>query len=140
MKAISTRLGQEEIEYLKRFASKKSIKMSKALRLFIEFAAKNNIDIEKKVFQDEDKITKMIEQIHNAVPHLMYLSRLNSGAITASLTQNELSTLQQKSIKDTTLRCGDMQSINYTCNYFTINKQGMKEMPLNEGDNQWKSV
>lgn len=138
MSVTSTRLKEGEHTYLQQLANKRKISVSNALRDLVEFAAQNELDPYAGSTDFPDEVRKMIEQIHMAIPHLMYTTRATNKVMLGKLSDDELFTLQRSVLDEMTRRCGDFQTVKYTQNYTAKNKQGLTEMPLDEKETAWK--
>ena len=148
MTTISTRLGQKEIDYLTRIAvenkiykgsDSKEISHGKAMKELIKWCQDNEVNINKKPKSMDDDIKKMIEQIHVAIPNLLYLSRLQLLLNSKSIPDPELETCVKKTVDYLNTVCGDFQNINYNEIRFSMNDLGIKQIPIDKEKSQWKS-
>ena len=144
---ITTRLNEEEFNYLKDISIKNNlytndtnhISIGKALKAILEWCKKNNIDISNDAASANDHTIKMIEHIHAAIPNLMYLSRLDILLKVNKISSDDL----MKGVADTidfiNDSCGDFQNISYTKISHKINNLGIKQSPVDKEKSVWKS-
>jgi hypothetical protein len=87
----------------------------------------------------DDDIKKMVEQIHIAIPNLLYLSRMQLLINSKSIPDTELETFVKKTIDYLNSVCGDFQNVNYNEIRFSMNDLGIKKTPIDKEKSQWKS-
>jgi len=147
MTTISTRLSQEELDYLTKVAvennllksSSKAISIGKSMKEIIKWCHKNNIDIKNNTNSINDNTKKMIEQIHTSIPNLMYLARLDLLLKVPSIPDEEIARCVSKTIDYLNDSCGDFQNMSYNEIRFSINELGIKQTPVDKEKSLWKS-
>ena len=147
MTSISTRLNQKESDYLTKIAienqlfkgESKDISTGKAMRDVVKWCQQNNVDIRKNMDSMNNEMQKMIEQIHVAIPNIMYLSRLNILFNANSMEGEEISSHVNKTLEYLNDTCGGFQNVNYNEIHFSVNELGIKQAPIDKEKSSWKS-
>lgn len=80
----------------------------------------------------------MLEQIHVAIPHLIYLSRLQILLGSDIIPDEKVADCRQQTIDYLNTVCGDFQSIRYNEVRFSINDIGLKQTPVDKEASTWK--
>ena len=146
MKTITLKMPDKEIDYLKRIAKENKLahrsgegySLGNAVRELIKWCAHNEIDINKKTQEFDHDLRKMIEQIHLAIPNLMYLARIHGLLGQKQYSDEEVNLCKQKTIAYLNKTCGDFQTINYKTLRVTVNNFGLKQVPISEVQSEWK--
>lgn len=146
MTVVSTRLSPKEVEYLQSIAienkmrkgGSEDVSLGKAMNELVRWCHLNHIDINQNYNAMNDDIKKMIEQIHIAIPHLMYLSRVQALLSTNEIAEEKIMQIRQQAIEYINKMCGDFQNIHYNLVRFSMNDIGLKTLPVNKEKTLWK--
>jgi len=146
MTVVSTRLSPKELDYLKDIASENKMRkggtdelsLGKALNELVRWCHLNRIDINSNHNAVNDDIKKMIEQIHVAIPHLMYLTRLQTVLLSDGIPEEIITRSRGQTLDYINKTCGDLQNINYDLVRFSMNDIGLKTLPVNKDKTLWK--
>jgi len=136
---VSTRLSPKELEYLTHIAaenkmrkgSSEDLSLGKALNELVRWCHLNQIDIYQNHNTVHDDIKKMIEQIHMSIPHLMYLSRVQTLLSSNGIPEEKTKQARHQAVEYINKVCGDFQNTNYNLVRFSMNDLGLKSMPSN---------
>lgn len=147
MTTVATRFSPKELEYLSKIASshhlyksnETELSLGKALRELVRWCLLNDIDINKKTKSIDDDLVKMIEHIHIALPHLMYLSRLQTLMVSDGISDEKILGGKRQSIDYLNKVCGDFQNVQYTQVHFSMNDFHLKTTPSDKDKTVWKS-
>lgn len=146
MTVVSTRLSPKELDYLTEIASENKMRkggsddlsLGKALNELVRWCHLNRIDINSNHNAVNDDIKKMIEQIHVAIPHLMYLTRLQTVLLSDGIPEEKITRSQAQTLDYINKTCGDLQNIHYDLVRFSMNDIGLKTLPVNKDKTLWK--
>lgn len=146
MTVVSTRLSPKELDYLTGIASENKMRkggsdelsLGKALNELVRWCHLNHIDINSNHNAVNDDIKKMIEQIHVAIPHLMYLTRLQTVLLSDGIPEEKITRSRAQTLDYINKTCGDLQNINYDLVRFSMNDIGLKTLPVNKDKTLWK--
>ncbi len=146
MTVVSTRLSPKELDYLAGIASENKMRkggsdelsLGKALNELVRWCHLNRIDINSDHNAVNDDIKKMIEQIHVAIPHLMYLTRLQTVLLSDGIPEEKIARSQAQTLDYINKTCGDLQNVNYDLVRFSMNDIGLKTLPVNKDKTLWK--
>lgn len=146
MTVVSTRLSPKELDYLTNIASENKMRkggsdelsLGKALNELVRWCHLNRIDINSNHNAVNDDIKKMIEQIHVAIPHLMYSSRLQNVLLSDGITEEKITRSRAQTLEYLNKTCGDLQNIQYDLVRFSMNEIGLKTLPVNKDKTLWK--
>ena len=146
MSVVSTRLSPKELEYLASIAaankmrkgSSEELSLGKALNELVRWCHLNQVDIYQNHNAVHDDIKKMIEQIHMSIPHLMYLSRVQTLLYSDGIPAEKTKNARYQAVEYINKICGDFQNINYNLVRFSMNEIGLKSMPANKEKTLWK--
>lgn len=145
MTSIAARLSQKELDYLTEIAStqklykgdSEELSLGKALKEVIKWCQSNQIDISKTHQSMDNDIKKMIEHIHVSIPHLMYLSRLQTLINSDNIPDEKVKICRQQTIDYLNKVCGDFQHTSYNEVRFSMNDIGLKTTPSDKDKTQW---
>lgn len=143
---LSTRLSPKELDYLTTLATQNKlhkgdsseVSLGKAMKELVKWCRLHQIDIRKNAPSLEDEHKKMLEQIHVAIPHLIYLSRLQILLGSDKIPDEKVADCRQQTIDYLNAVCGDFQSIRYNEVRFSINDIGLKQTPVDKEASTWK--
>ena len=146
MTRIGFRVDVETEDYLSKTAKKNmlltpsgnDVSLGGSARKIIEWCMKNDIDISKNINELSSETTKMIEQIHIALPHLMLLTRMNTQGFLDENTPERVKKIRASAVKYLNKTCGSFQSVYYENIKVSINDIGMKQVPEAEENTTWK--
>lgn len=146
MTTVAVRLSSKEMEYLGEIAHTNKIhkgetselSIGKALKELIKWCRLNQIDINEKKENLSDELHKMIEQIHIAVPNLMYLARLQTLLSSDGISDEKIIRSRQQTVDYLNNVCGDFQNVQYNQVRFSINDIGLKSTPIDKEKSLWK--
>ncbi len=146
MTVVSTRLSPKELDYLMDIAaankmrkgSSDELSLGKALNELVRWCYLNQVDIKKNYNAVNDDIKQMIEQIHVAIPHILYLSRLQTVLTSEGIAEEKITDSRRKTVDYINKICGDFQNVNYNLIRFSMNDIGLKSIPINKEKTLWK--
>lgn len=146
MTSVAIRLSAKEAEYLSKIAEENKLykgssderSLGKALQELVRWCHLNQIDINKKPGESDNNLLKMVEQIHIAIPNLMYLARLQAVLGTEGKSEEKLINARRQTIDYLNITCGDFQNISYKEVRFSFNDIGMKSTPSDKERTLWK--
>lgn len=142
---ISLRIGEHEKEFLEDIAKNFHLHQNpespppyaKALQLLLSHCILHQISPLNHKATEMDELRKMIEQIHTAIPHLLYQNNLQSMILSSKYKDEELEPLKQKNIAYLNDHFSGFQNVSYRKVAFKINGIGLKTLPLEEGVSLW---
>ena len=145
MTSISARLSPKELEYLSKIAfenkiykgSSEDLSLGKAMHELIRWCHLNQVDINKKHDNMNVELTKMIEQIHVAIPNLMYLARLQTVLTSDGMPDEKIIHGRRQTVEYLNKSCGDFQNIQYTQVRFSMNDIGLKVIHADKNKTRW---
>lgn len=147
MKPVSASLSAKDTAYLMKLAKENHFTRGEsantyspgyAMKELVRFCREQDLDLRKQYVEKPDHNTKMLEQVHMAIPHLLYLLRMVVGAVDKDLDEKTYQQLRGLSLKFLTETCGDFQSVNYQENQIKINQHGINRMPIQEEETRWR--
>ena len=146
MTVVSTRLSSKELDYLAQIASdnemykgkSKDVSLGKALYELVRWCYLNKVDINQNNSAMNDDVKKMIEQIHIAIPNLMYLSRLQTVLASKDIPDETLKNSRHQTVDYLNKTCGDFQNVQYNQVRFSMNDIGLKSTPTDKDKTLWK--
>ncbi len=147
MKPLSASLSSKDEAYLMKLAKENGLTRGDsenvyspgyAMKELVRFCREQDIDLRKQYVEKPDHQTKMLEQVHMAIPHLLYLLRMVVGAVDKDLDEKTYQQLKALSLTFLTETCGDFQSVRYQENAIKINQHGINRMPIQEEDSRWR--
>jgi hypothetical protein len=146
MRTLSIKIDKTEEEYLSRVAEKNNLfsggnnepSLGKALKKLAQWCAFNDMDISKSHDVFDEDMRKMIEQIHVAIPNLMYLSRMDTLFNSEEIPKETAEECKKKSLDYINSTCGAFQYANYKSLRVSINAFGMKQIPSDKETSLWK--
>lgn len=146
MQTVAIKIAARETEYLEEIAKKlnllknegQELSQGKALKELLKWCIKNKVDIIQKQNGMDDDLRKMIEQIHLAIPHLMYHARIQTLIETNKCNEQEVELFKKRTFKYMNDTCGDFQNVTYNTIRFSFNSYGMKRLPIDEENTLWK--
>jgi endonuclease III-like uncharacterized protein len=143
--AISLRIGEHEKQFLEEIAHGFNLHhnpespppYAKALQLLLTHCILHQISPINNKANEMDELRKMVEQIHTAIPHLLYQNNLQSMILSSKYKDEELEPLKQKNIAYLNEHFSAFQNVSYRKVSFKINGIGLKTLPLEEGVSLW---
>lgn len=143
---IALRISEHEKEYLQSIAKNfdlqkrgsEEISYAKALKILLDYCLHNDIHPTRKTENPLLEIRKMIEQIHAAIPHLMYHNNYQSLVLSSQFNDDSLSQIKQKTVEYLNTNFSGFQNISYKEVKFKMNGIGLKTIPLEQGESLWK--
>lgn len=143
---LTLRVSEYEREYLNKIAHQFDLQKrgssdtspAKALKFLLEFCLHNEISPQRKNENPLQEIRKMIEQIHAAIPHLMYHNNYQSLVISSQVSDDSLTQIKQKSIEYINGNFSGFQNVTYKEIKFRLNGIGLKTLPIEQGESLWK--
>lgn len=136
MTTISVRLSDDELAYLEAIPKNKKLNKSgkpispgRSLKQLIKWCVENQIDITSYYAKPEDSSRKLLEQLHVAVPHMLYLSRLHILMDSDKIPDDVVSKAKQQAIDYINTVCGDFQHVEYSEISATSNEIGLRQLP-----------
>jgi len=146
MKAVSVRLSKKEEAYLTELKEKyeqvepfdDDVSLGKTLKYLLKYCVENQVDFTKNETKVEDDLRKMIEQIHVAIPNLMYLSRVSTSMAVKDCSADEFAPYKQSALNYMTEVCGDFQNVTYSTLRIRIDDNGIKKTPVDKEKTLWK--
>ena len=146
MTTISVRLSDDELAYLEAISKSKKVSKSRkqstpgrALKSLIKWCIDNEIDMTSSYEKPEDSSRKLLEQLHMATPHLLYLSRLHILMGSNKIPDDAVSKAKQQAIDYINSVCGDFQHMQYSEITATSNEIGLKQLPVEKDSSTWKN-
>lgn len=115
-----------------------------AMRYVIEhFELAKNANKTENIEAKISKIETMLEQIHVAIPHIVYQTRYALRYCNAAMNSNQISSeimneFKINTVNDTVKICGDYQQYQYQNLFVSCDNKNMKTIPIEEDKNQWK--
>ena len=145
MTSIAVRLSTTEIDYLTELAKNnkiykgqtEEISLGKTLKALIHWCQTNNVTTLSSKNSMNENVLKMIEQIHISIPHLMYLSRLQTLIGCDEFPDEKIKKYRFQTLDYINKICGDFQNIPYNEIRFSINDIGLKTIPTDKDKTQW---
>lgn len=142
---ISLRIGEPEKQFLEAIAhafnlhkrQENAIPYAKALQLVLTHCIAHQITPINNKGNKLDEMHKMIEQIHAAIPHLLYQNNLQSMILSSQYKDEELKPLKHKNIHYLNEHFAGFQNVSYSKVSIKINGIGLKTLPLEEGVSLW---
>lgn len=146
MTSVSIRLSKKEEFYLSELMAKyqqlspydDNVSLGKIIKKLLEYCANNNVDFTKSDTKVDDDLRKMIEQIHVAIPNLMYLSRVSSTMAIKECKADEFSPYKQSALNYMSEVCGDFQNVSYRTLRVKMDDNGIKKAPIDKEKSLWK--
>lgn len=145
MTAISVRLSDDELAYLEVISKNKKISKSskqsspgRALKQLIKWCIDNEVDMASSFEKPEDSSRKLLEQLHVAIPHVLYLSRLHILMDSNKISDDAVSKAKQQAIDYINSVCGNFQQIEYSEITVTSNDMGLRQLPVENERSAWK--
>lgn len=105
----------------------------------IKWCVENEIDITSSYEKPENSSRKLLEQLHVAIPHILYLSRLHILMDSNKISDNIVSKAKQQAIDYINSVCGDFQHMQYSEIRPTANDMGLKRLPIEKDSSNWKN-
>ena len=135
MTTISVRLSDEDLTYLEDISKSKKVSKSnkqsspgRALKQLIKWCIDNEIDIDSPYEKLQNSSKKLLEQLHVAIPHLLYLSRLHILMDSDKIPDDAVSRAKQQAIDYINSVCGDFQEIEYSEINTVCNEIGLQQL------------
>lgn len=130
-----TKIAQENGYYS---GERKEPSLGKALKNLVKWCVHNNISLSKKHDTFDEEVREMIEQIHVAIPNLMYLSRMNAGLSSEAVDKKIQAKHKEDTISYINETCGAFQNITYNTLRVSINRFGIKGIPSDKEATLWR--
>lgn len=146
MTTISAKFSEKELDYLSQIASENTLykgsskepSLGKAMKELIKWCQVNKININQNNSGLDSEYKKMIEQIHVAIPNLMYLARLQTLLGSEAFSDEHVLRCKQQTVDYLDSVCGDFQSVNYNEVHVSTNDLGLNQLPIKKGKSKWK--
>lgn len=147
MTTISVRLSDDELAYLEVISRNKKISKSskqispgRALKQLIKWCVDNEIDMAASYEKPEDSSRKLLEQLHVAIPHILYLSRLHILMDSNKVPDEAVIKAKQQAIDYINSVCGDFQHMEYSEIKASCNEIGLKQLSVEKDSSNWKVI
>jgi hypothetical protein len=137
---VSVRFNEKDVSYLQALAKEKGKSMGKILQDLVTHCRENSIGQSEEMRQNGDRITQMLEEIHLAIPHLIYMNRTVFNCWAHKVGNKEFTAMRTASLEKTGAICGGFQSMNYRLTGVSMNDNGLQTLPIETENSQWRAV
>lgn len=144
---INLKLNDEQVAFLEQIAVEqklykpnKSPSTAKAMKYILDEKMAGNTGENTK---DNDKILQLLEQIHVAIPHIMYHTRYtlrycNAALKSSNVSEESIDKFKENAINDTVSICGEYQKYAYHSLFLSYDNKKMQTIPIEGDKNKWK--
>ena len=108
------------------------------MKELVKWCQLNQVDISKKHDEMNNDMKRMIEQIHIAIPNLMYLSRIQTLLASEELPKEKVTQVSNQAVDYLNKTCGDFQDIQYNQVRYSMNSIGIRSTPISKDKTLWK--
>jgi|GEM_PF-1254634 len=145
MTTVSAKFTKNEIDYLESIARKNSLfkgdstepSVGKAMKELVKWCHMTGMKIGGTQGAQSNDSEHMLEQIHTAIPHLMYMLRLQLLCNTDSLSDEKIATSKQSALNYINASCGEFQNISYQTISPIEDDMGMCKLPVDKNSSKW---
>jgi hypothetical protein len=136
---VSVRFHEKDVSYLQVLAQEKKKSIGKVLRDLVAHCREENVGLNKKMRQDGDRANQILEQIHLAIPHLIYMNRTVFNCLAYTMDNSDFKKMREAGLEKTAAICGEFQTMRYRMTNISFNDNGLQTLPIDPEMSRWKT-